>query len=342
MTLEQRYANLLRRRASVEDRRTRSFSEQYEREGELSLRLLVGSMAPVERAYTQRLVEQGDRIQSQLADRFPPVRTGVVFRRQGSVSNNTHIRFSSDVDLLVITGDFETLESPQVPANPYTGIPSDDLRLLRAQAVAHLRNAFPAVTVDDTGSTAVWLRGGSLSCDVDVVPSNWYNTNGYASSGMERDRGVMVLNRDTNARITNYPFLFNYRIEQRDAEFQGMLRAQIRLLKTIKADLEQEGKSVELSSFDVCSIVYRMSSDGFSKIRLSPYQIATRLMQWLRFIESDRSIRESLYVVDDSRKIFDDHKKFDGLVRLLGGLQELYSALPNSLSAYLYETQAHL
>ena len=152
----------------------------------------------------------------------------------------------------------------------------------------------------------------------------------------------MVFNRDKNDRVKNYPFLFNYRIDQRDTEFQGLLRGQVRLLKTIKSDLEQEGADVSLSSFDICSLVYRMSADDLVAIRLSPYQIATRLLQWLRFLESSEPARESLNVVDDSRKIFDSREKLNGLVKLLHGLQELYDALPKDLNAFLYETRAHL
>jgi len=287
-------------------------------------------------------VEQGDRVEEQLSRRMPDDHAGVVYRRQGSVSNNTHIRFSSDVDVLAVIGDFYTLEPPQAASPPYQGDPNTDLLRLRASCVRHLRDAYPAVTVDDTGSTAVWLKGGSLRCDVDVVPSNWYHTLAYAASHLERDRGIQVYNRDRNERIKNYPFLFNHRIEQRDNEMGGLLRAQIRLLKTIASDLKISSEGDPLSSFDICSVVYRMEAAPLLEVRTYPVRLAQKLLAWLRALEGNRNLRGTLRVVDDSRLIFDKESKLAGLVALRRGLEELVDALPKGLSMYLYENRSYL
>lgn len=340
MNLEQRYQNLLRRRVPTEDRQVRAFAESFEREQELSIRLLVGSLAPVDPRYTAMLVEQGDRVEEQLRRRIPDDHAGVEYRRQGSVSNNTHIRFSSDVDLLAVIGDFVTLEPPQVAAFPYQGNPANDLLQLRRSCVRHLDAAYPAATVDDSGSTAVWLKGGSLRCDVDVVPSNWYDTVAYERSQLERDRGIMVFNRDRGERIKNYPFLFNHRIEQRDREMGGLLRAQIRLLKTIAADLKDAREGEPLSSFDICSVVYRMDPTQLLAIRTRPHQVGRNLLAWLLTVEGSQSLRNSLKVVDDSRLIFDEN--LVGLVALRRGLEELVNSLPTGLGMLLYENTAYL
>lgn len=342
MNLERRYQNLLRRRAPAEDRQVRAFVESFEREEALAVRLLVGSLAPVDRRYTAMLVEQGDRVQEQLERRIPGDHADVVYRRQGSVSNNTHIRFSSDVDVLAVIGDFFTLEPPQSAAYPYAGDPAQDLLRLRQSCVRHLTEAYPAVTVDDTGSTAVWLKGGSLRCDVDVVPSNWYNTVAYAGSGMERDRGIMVYNRDRGERVKNYPFLFNHRIDCRDGEMRGLLRAQIRLLKTIASDLRTAGEGESLSSFDICSVVYRMDLGSTVHARAIPVLVAKNLLSWLRTLESNKLVRQELKVVDDSRLIFDKDGKLAGLVALRRSLEELIDALPGGLEMLLYENSSYL
>lgn len=342
MNLEQRYQNLLRRRAPAEDRQVRAFAEAFEREEAISIRLLVGSLAPVNPRYTTMLIEQGNRVEEQLRRRIPEDHAGVAYRRQGSVSNNTHIRFSSDVDVLAIIGDFITLEPPQTANSPYQGNPNNDLLMLRSSCVRHLNDAYPAATVDNSGSTAVWLKGGSLRCDVDVVPSNWYDTVAYSNSHLERDRGVMVYNRERSERIKNYPFLFNYRIEQRDAGMGGLLRAQIRLLKTIASDLKIASEGEPLSSFDICSVVYRMEPDQLHGIRTYPVRVANNLLLWLRSLESHQPLRGSLKVVDDSRLIFDKEAKLAGLIALRRGLEELVSALPNGLGMLLYENRSYL
>ena len=342
MNLEQRYQNLLRRRAPTEDRVTRAFAENFEQEQELSLRLLIGGLAPVDARYTAMLVEQGDRVEEQLRRRIQDDHAGVVYRRQGSVSNNTHIRFSSDVDVLAVIGDFFTLEPPQAATSPYQGDPIADLLRLRRSCVRHLGDAYPAVTVDDSGSFAIWLKGGSLRCDVDVVPSNWYDTVAYSNTGLERDRGIMVLNRDRRERSKNYPFLFNYRIQEQDTQMGGVLRAQIRLLKTIASDLKIAREGEPLSSFDICSVVYRMDAPTLVGIRTHPVRLATNLLAWLRQLESNEQLRKTLKVIDESRLIFDKGNKLVGLTALRRGLEELVSALPVGLGMFLYENTSYL
>ncbi len=106
MSINNRYDNLLRRRASLEDRSLYYFSESFEKEKGEYTKYILGAMKPVEAKYTKRLIEQGDRVESQLAGRLDVEYSNLEFRRQGSVSNNTHIKYYSDVDVLVVIDKF--------------------------------------------------------------------------------------------------------------------------------------------------------------------------------------------------------------------------------------------
>ena len=83
-----------------------------------AVRYAVGAMQPVNPGYTKVTYGEGDRIQNQLEKAL----TGNLkcqYEYQGSVTNNTHIKAHSDIDLLAIIQAFVTLELPQKPSSPY-------------------------------------------------------------------------------------------------------------------------------------------------------------------------------------------------------------------------------
>jgi hypothetical protein len=343
VNISNRYARLLARRAPAEDRIVAKFAaESFEREPGESTKYLLGAMKPVDAQYTARLREQGDRVENQLTARLKPNYQGIEFRRQGSVSNNTHIKYYSDIDVLTIIDKFYTLEHPQEPDFPYTGEPIDDLITLRSQCVRELGTAFPAARVDNTGSTAVSLSGGSLACKVDVVPANWFNTNDYAASGAEHQRGIQVLNKETRERTRNFPFLYNHRIERHDAAHSRVPRMLMRLLKTVRADSIDEGTQIGCSSFDLCSLVYRMPDEYFVVLLNRPLDIVGKLLDWLRVTIELESLRGTLKVVDDSRIIYRDGSTLTGVTQVYRELDSTYQEAKKERHGLALLSEAHI
>jgi hypothetical protein len=326
-TIAERYRRLLARRAPADDRSYRSFTESFEVAPGDSTRYLVGAMRALDAQYTARLTEQGTRVQDQLRSRSTDLYPDLDFERQGSVSNGTHIKFYSDVDVLVLIDKYVVLERPQVAPFPYKGVPEDDLIALRRHCLESLRSAFPKVDFDDTGSKAITMSGGSLACRVDVVPANWYDTVAYASSGQRYDRAVQVLDRDKRTRIKNQPFLFNHRIDSIDHVRRGVPRMLIRLLKTVKSDLEEETRSdLSISSFDLCSIVYRMPNEYFAAEVRRALESVRYLSLWMKHVIESDTTRNSLMVVDDTRMIFDSGSKLDAFHQVFNELCSIYAA----------------
>jgi hypothetical protein len=344
MSTRTKYERLLARRAPQDERRIYNFSESFETQYGEATKYLIGAMSPVAPRYTQRLVEQGDRVENQLKTRLAELYPALEFRRQGSVSNNTHIKFRSDVDVLVIIDKFHTLEPPQQPPSPYRGNPDQDLIDLRQNCADELKNAFPAATVDNKGSTCVTIDGGSLVCAVDAVPSNWFNTVAWSQYRQEHERGVQVYNRDKRQRILNRPFLYNHRIHLHDAPRIGVPRCLMRLLKNIKADHEKSGldDDVDFSSFDICSLVYRMPDDLVTGIHNRPLHLIYALLVWMANVLNTPSLRGSLNVVDDSRLIFDTPTKERGLRILFEDLNILYHQADQETSNRQILTESHL
>ena len=153
----------------------------------------LGCMEQVKPKYTQTSLEEGQRVAEQLVRGLPEVET----RLQGSVPLNIHIYASSDVDLLLLTKRFVTVDAAVFPF--YTPLPGinviNALSVLRGEAAVLLRQKYPAATVDNTGSKAIALSGGSLARKVDVVPSHWHDGADYHKYRSEAVRGVRILDK---------------------------------------------------------------------------------------------------------------------------------------------------
>lgn len=275
-----------------------------------SVRYVISAMQPIDGAYTKNTYDQGDRVCNQLQRRLA---TTCDYEYQGSVTNDTHVKARSDIDVLLLTGIFHTLEPPQVPPYPYHGDAVQDLIDLRKDAIACLESAFPEAKVDSSGSKSITVEGGSLRRKIDVVPSNWYNTNDYAATRNKVFRGVQILDAKARECLTNTPFLHNERIDEMDRRTGGGLRKAARLMKSLKYDTE----SVDLSSYDIVSIAYNIPE----------WQLAVPWNQDLRILDvcfefcvqlaHEDAERVAIDVPDGHRKVFAaGHATVNGLRQL--------------------------
>jgi hypothetical protein len=251
------------------------------------------SAAPVSPDYTEKTFAECDRVQVQLARIFETSQIPAEFDHQGSVTNDTHIKLHSDIDLLSITEKYTSLQPPLKPAIPYRGDPLADLAAMRTATINGLRTAYPAAKVDDSKARCVSLSGGSLARKIDVVASNWLDTQESANSGEKAFRGIHV------KRISNFPFLHNKRIADRDQETVGGLRRCIRLVKSIRYDSDED---IDFSSYDIASICYNIRPVDLAFE--SDVSLANRFVQFAIQVLQNTAIRESLSVPNGTRKIF--------------------------------------
>jgi hypothetical protein len=283
-----------------------------------SVRYVVGAMQPIDPEYTKNTYAQGERVKNQLQQRLAQA---CDYEYQGSTTNDTHIKAASDIDLLVLTQQFWTLESPQQPTNPYTGDPVQDLIDLRSAAVTAIREAFPTVSIDVSGAKSISLTGGSLTRDVDVVPANWYDTNQYAANNKEKMyRGVQIVDVKSKERINNTPFLHNAWIQYRDSQTGGGLRKAARLMKSLKYDSE----SIDLSSYDLVSIAYNMPDAGLVVPKGQELMLLGACVDFVRNVQASQVLQDSIVVPDGHRKVFAaGHATAAGLGQLSSELKRL-------------------
>lgn len=282
-----------------------------------AIKYIIGSMQPIDERYTRRTIEQGERVRKQLESNLPP---GVAYRFQGSVMTDTHIKFHSDIDLLVFNQKFRFVKEPLEAKPLYDGDSAQDMRDLRSATTSVIQSEFPKVTVDDSNSTAIKLSGGSLTRDVDVVPAAWMDTLEYINSMDETHRGVQVFNKKDGSFQLNYPFKNKAEIQSKDRRCSGGMRKAARFMKTIKADSEQES----LRSYDITALAWNMPDEVLSYGMPWDLKIFFGCRDFLRRVVSDSEFRNGLWVPDGSRRIFaDGHATEQGAMALLTDIEEL-------------------
>lgn len=282
-----------------------------------SVRYVVGAMQPIDSAYTENTFAQAERVCNQLGNRLA---IECESEYQGSVTNDTHIKAQSDIDVLLLIGKFFTVEPPQKPQNPYKGDPIKDLVGLRAEIIEALERAFPEATVDYSGGKSVSIEGGSLRRKVDVVPANWCNTNQYVEKRDKIYRGVQILDAKKKERLKNTPFLHNAWIDYKDRRTNGGLRKAARLFKSLKYDTE----SIDLSSYDLVSIAFNVPEAELNVPHGMELALLNSCYAFCTAIDTDVSLRTSLMVPDGHRRIFEEgHANKVGLEALVRALDDL-------------------
>ena len=280
---------------------------------------IVVSMQPIGHRYTERVLADGAMIRDKLKLTLAAHQFRVEFDYQGSVTNQTHVKWRSDLDLLVVDRRCTILEYPQKPVAPYEGEPVNDLKELRSMMVRTVRAAYPDVIVNQHGGKSVSLVGGALAHKIDLVVCNWWNTNDYKRTNDKRYRGIYVLNLDSNEQVRNKPFLHNDRLSEKDVRVAGGLRKVIRLLKSIKYDCE-----IPLSSYDIASIAYHMEEGMLSLPKGKELLLAENALKYLKSVHGDDELRDSLWVPNKMRKVFcADGACQQSLGQLIGRLELL-------------------
>ena len=298
----------------------------------------LGAMQEVDPTYTRISIETAERVSNQLTKR---VTGNMEFELQGSVPLNVHIRGVSDVDLLALEANFHTYDSSGSMSrsgqyNSPTSRTSLGVLIARREEMSRvLRDAFPVASIDTSGSKAIKLQGGSLARPVDVVPSHWHDTISYQASRQKHDRAVTILDSHKNITIENWPFLHIKKVRERCDTTGGGLRKSIRLCKNLKAELEAEGQTVAISSFDIASIMYHANLHSLSAGSYYELAILAETQRYLDYLWNNKEEARRLIVPDGSRFIFNTEEKFNGLLHLSVAMDSLLQEVAKEQSYLL-------
>lgn len=292
-------------------------------------RYALGAMQAVENSYTAISIETAERVGKQLHTNLS---MPVLFRLQGSVPLDVHIRGVSDVDLLVIDQRMLTYdpsgEGAKVGRYTPTNLTSlGILREVRKEAETTLKSAYPAATVDCSGGKCISISGGSLARPVDVVPSHWHDPPSYQSSLNEVVRGVTILNSKVPETLQNLPFLHIYRVTDADTSVSGGLKKAIRLTKNVKNDADNESGVVKLPSFDIAALLYHANRDSLRLGNVYELAILQETQRFLDWCWNNQSEAKKLRTPDGTRAILDSEAKMEGLLSISVEMDALATAV---------------
>jgi len=320
-------------------RKQESFEKLNESDG---TKYAIGAMAPVDERSTEISIDEGNRVADSLIKSLNNRGESVTKRLQGSVALDIHIKGHSDVDMLIVVTNTVNVESPKVEPNRY--LPASDPRDLidiakdvRSKSEVILPINFPKVNVDCSGNKSIALNGGSLARKVDIVPAIWFDSIKYQKSGKEHDRGIKIYHKEDHEFILNYPFTHIKYVNDRDSLYSGNLKCVVRLMKNMVADMPDYKKRVakRLSSYDLAAIGYHMNKD----LNLPSYMrlgLVEKTRSHLSLLLGEKEYRESIYVPDYSRKIFDTGEKTAALEILAKECEDLANAIFKELKPLQY------
>lgn len=306
-----------------------------------SIKYTVGAMAPVDKKSTQISIAEGQRVADSLIKSLSNKNIKVTSKLQGSVALDIHIKGYSDVDMLIIKTGIVQVEYPKINENRYSSsidkrTMEDIIKEIRLESETILPINFPQANIDCDGNKSITMEGGSLKRKVDIVPASWYDTRKYQSSQDESDRGIKIYHKADHKLIKNFPFKHIQLINHRDVQYHGTLKMVIRLMKNIIADMPDYKRNVatKLSSYDLASIAYHMDKELYLSydMRLG---LVEKTRKHLYNLLNNKSLRDSLYVPDGSRKIFDIEEKVTSLEIIGKEFEDLALAIFKDLKPFM-------
>lgn len=299
-------------------------------------RYALGAMQAVDRAYTQKSLDEAERVAEQLRKGLP---ISVTTRLQGSVPLDVHVRGVSDVDLLVLRTDFLTYVRHGARAQGGLYMPTaltslSALISLRRESEELLKRRYWGAKVDCTGGKCIALSGGSFERPVDVVPSHWNDTALYQSSGAEHDRGVTILNKHVPETFDNLPFTHIKRVHDRDTQYLGGLKKAIRLVKNVKNDAAAEDTAAKLPSFDIAALMYHADETCLRAGYVNELYVLREAQRFCDWCYRNKDEASRLMTPDGSRPVLNSEDKRQGLLVISSELDDLATQVAREQGLY--------
>jgi hypothetical protein len=296
---------------------TKFFSDNPDVKYNDVLKYITLAMNGVSPEYTNKSREAGEKVKLHLQD----ILLDVEYQYQGSVMTNTHIKGYSDIDLLVISDKFYTLDERNIIENLEVNkfslsqekiqklqqellgkkyhSATNDLKNNRLLSEQKLSSVYEIC--DITHPKAIKITNKSMGRDVDIVIANWYDDAQSVINNRQIEyRGIQIYNKRSNTiENRDFPFLSIQRINKRSSETKGRLKKMIRFLKNLKADSDEK---IELSSFDINAICYNIEKNKY--LHSNKYQLVPILYEQLNELVSNSAKINSLKSVDGHEYIF--------------------------------------
>lgn len=287
-----------------------------------NIKYMIESMRSIDKKYNDRTIEAANRVQKHLEGGYD-LHFGLAYRTQGSVTTGTNIKVHSDFDLLNIINRYFYPEKSN--GTDYTASdPDNDIKELRKQAIKILKGIYDEV--DDSGEKSISIYNKSLSRKVDVVFGFWYNSIKYEenkSTDGEYYRGIYLYKFPNGPRNSSpdYPFAHIHQVNYKGDTTSDGSRKGIRLLKTLRADCENELN--KLKSFQITSLVHNIENQKLQYTTGNELAIAQSISQEMSEIISKPEYRKTIKSPNGTEYPFSNDEIIPDVKRLKEDLDAL-------------------
>jgi hypothetical protein len=283
-----------------------------------NVKYLMESMLKIDDKYNERTKEAAKRVKNHLESGFN-LSFNRAYRTQGSVMTSTNIKVHSDFDLLTIIDRYHYL-SPDLPNDdPYKDSnPHDDIKNLRKQAEQIMESKYDEVNKE--GDKSIYIFNKALNRKVDIVFCFWFNTKEYVEKNDEYYRGVYLFNFKKDIKIKDFPFAHIDQVNWKGNSSNDGSRKAIRLLKTLKADAEDE---IDLNSFQLTTIVHSIPTENLYYNTGNELKLAIETSTEMTKLINNSSYRISVQSPNGTENPFKEEKTVLELKRLKKDLDSL-------------------
>ena len=284
---------------------------------------LLAIAEPIDEDSTTRIVSYAENRATEVQEQLIENGHGTEVEFQGSVPLNVHIKAFSDLDSLIIeTTTHQVVDRLRPSDVRFLGDSLTELKGHRERIVKALLKDNYRDEINEDGRYAVKLikRGWPT---MDFVGAVRYHSEHFRDSGDVAHLGVAIYDAEQHRRDLNLPRLHNRRIDEHDCRSNEATRPLIRGLKSLRShSWRLFGRSINLTSYDIMSLVYRISPYSLSLVAddmLDVYSIfLSQAKSWL----ANPTILSSLMVPNETRPIFGNDKvKFTELSSLVQDLE---------------------
>lgn len=183
---------------------------------------------------------------------------------QGSYGNGTGVRRESDVDISIICEDVWIGNYTRFSARDYNFCDSSFSILdLKSQLSNFINNHYPSM-VRESNKCIDFAGNGSSRKNVDIVPALRYRdySNDLYCNPNNYVKGICIKTRN-GMKIINYPEQTRDNSIHKNNETNYYYKKIVRIIKSIKSDMEDEGNSYasSVSSFGLESLLYNVPND---------------------------------------------------------------------------------
>lgn len=276
------------------------------------------AMHEIDPSYSYKLFSTVKRTQDLLTQRLSKRDYQVDARYQGPHNCDTHTTLYGDLELVILLK-----EHGNNPAKKVEGLVSEIMDILSS---AHAYNK-----IDYSSRNRIHIQTRKPTCDLSILPAVWVDSSLYKNTGLEINRAICEFDFANKKRRIHLPFLNMARINSKDRELKGNLKALIRLLRNLVKDSEEP---IELSFEEISGLLYNIPNKYLDVPKSKLLSVLPVIsFQMKRLILKD-AYRMKILAPSGKEYVFGKHPKKKAILLLKKELDLLIKNLMISLKEF--------